>query len=274
MSDEAELTRALAVPGALGVNNRDLRTLAMERGRAERILSLAPPDRPRVAESGYSSRAEMEALARAGVGTLRIVDRDYVEESNLQRQTLFDEADAAASLPKAVAAERKLRQINSDVRVEGIVTDFDGANAEELVRDFQVIVDGTDNFEARYLVNDVAVKLGIPWVYGAVVGSYAMTLTVLPGRGPCLACVFPEAPRGLLYHIYRLDDDGTILDARIVPPTSQNQRSIEDDLRGVVTEAQAEPEEKLRHRCEQTIRNHDPCISCATHFLKLEVERT
>jgi molybdopterin/thiamine biosynthesis adenylyltransferase len=146
---------------------------------------------------GALGTAHAAALTRAGVGTVRIVDRDYVEESNLQRQTLFDEADAASSLPKAIAAERKLRKINSDVHVEGLVTDFDGANAEELVRGFQVIVDGTDNFEARYLMNDVAVKLGIPWVYGAVVGSYAMTLTVLPGRGPCLACVFPEAPRGL-----------------------------------------------------------------------------
>jgi molybdopterin-synthase adenylyltransferase len=146
---------------------------------------------------GALGTAHAAALVRAGVGNVRIVDRDYVEESNLQRQTLFDEADAAANLPKAVAAERKLRQINSEARVEGIVTDLDTRNAEELVRGFEVILDGTDNFEARYLINDVAVKLGVPWVYGAVVSSYAMTLTVMPGRGPCLACVFPEAPRGL-----------------------------------------------------------------------------
>jgi molybdopterin-synthase adenylyltransferase len=146
---------------------------------------------------GALGTAHAATLVRAGVGNLRIVDRDYVEESNLQRQTLFDEADAASNLPKALAAERKLRQINSEARVEGMVTDADSHNAEELVRGFEVILDGTDNFETRYLINDVAVKLGVPWVYGAVVGSYAMTLTVLPGRGPCLACVFPEAPQGL-----------------------------------------------------------------------------
>lgn len=145
---------------------------------------------------GALGTAQAQALVRAGVGALRIVDRDYVEESNLQRQVLFDESDAAASLPKAVAAERKLKQINSDVRVEGVVADMDSRNAEEIVRGFQVILDGTDNFEARYLVNDVAVKQGIPWIYGAAVSSYAMTMSILPGRGPCLACVFPQPPGG------------------------------------------------------------------------------
>jgi adenylyltransferase/sulfurtransferase len=128
---------------------------------------------------------------------VRIVDRDFVEESNLQRQMLFDEADARESLPKAVAAERKLRQINSGVRVEGIVADADSSNIEEFIAGFQVILDATDNFETRYLLNDAAVKLGIPWVYGAVVASYALTLTILPGRTACLSCLFPESPRGL-----------------------------------------------------------------------------
>lgn len=146
---------------------------------------------------GALGTAHAATLARAGVGTVRIVDRDFVEPSNLQRQGLFDESDAAANLPKAVAAEKKLAQINSEIRVEGVVADFDSRNAENLVRDFHVILDGTDNFEARYLLNDVAVKLGIPWIYGAVVASYATTLTILPGRGPCLACVFPEAPQGI-----------------------------------------------------------------------------
>lgn len=145
---------------------------------------------------GALGTAQAGALARAGVGKLRIVDRDYVEESNLQRQVLFDEADAAQNLPKAVAAERKMRAINSDIQAEGMVADVDRRNVEELVHGFQVIVDGTDNFEARYLLNDVSVKLGTPWVYGAVVGSYGTTLTVLPERSPCLACVFPEAPQG------------------------------------------------------------------------------
>jgi molybdopterin/thiamine biosynthesis adenylyltransferase len=146
---------------------------------------------------GALGTAQANALVRAGIGTLRIVDRDYVEESNLQRQCLFDEKDAAENLPKAVAAERKLRAINSDVQVEGIVTDATSQNIEDLVRGYNIILDGTDNFETRYLVNDVSVKLGIPWIYGAVVASSALTMTILPGRGPCLACVFPSPPTGL-----------------------------------------------------------------------------
>ncbi len=146
---------------------------------------------------GALGTAHANALARAGVGRLRIVDRDYVEASNLQRQSLFDESDARESLPKAVAAERKLKQINSGVQVEGVVADATSRNIEELVRGFDVIVDGTDNFEARYLLNDVAIKMGIPWVYGAVVASSAVTMTILPGHGPCLGCVFPDPPSGL-----------------------------------------------------------------------------
>ena len=146
---------------------------------------------------GALGTAQANALVRAGVGTVRIVDRDFVEESNLQRQMLFDEADARESLPKAVAAERKLRQINSDVKVEGIVADADSSNIEEFIEGFNVILDATDNFETRYLLNDAAVKLEIPWVYGAVVASYAATMTILPGRSACLACVFPKSPLGL-----------------------------------------------------------------------------
>jgi molybdopterin-synthase adenylyltransferase len=146
---------------------------------------------------GALGTAQANALVRAGVGTVRIVDRDFVEESNLQRQMLFDESDAKQSLPKAVAAERKLRQINSDVDVQGIVADADSGNIEEFIEGFDVVLDATDNFETRYLLNDAAVKLGIPWVYGAVVASYAATLTILPGRSACLACIFPKSPRGL-----------------------------------------------------------------------------
>lgn len=146
---------------------------------------------------GALGTVQANALTRAGVGTLRIIDRDFVEASNLQRQMLFEEDDAAQNLPKAVAAERKLRRINSGVAVEGVVGDLDSANAEELLRSFQVILDGTDNFEARYLINDVAVKLGIPWIYGAAVGSLATTMSILPGRSACLACVYPDLPKGL-----------------------------------------------------------------------------
>jgi adenylyltransferase/sulfurtransferase len=145
---------------------------------------------------GALGTAQAGALVRAGVGALRIVDRDFVEESNLQRQILFDESDARDNLPKAVAAQRKLKAINSDVEVEAVVADADSRNIEELVGGFGVILDGTDNFETRYLLNDVALKLGIPWIYGAVVGSYAATLTILPGRTACLACLFPGAPQG------------------------------------------------------------------------------
>jgi adenylyltransferase/sulfurtransferase len=146
---------------------------------------------------GALGTAQANALVRAGVGTVRIVDRDFVEESNLQRQMLFDEADARQSLPKAVAAERKLRQINSDVKVEGIVADADSGNIEEFIEGFNVVLDATDNFETRYLLNDAAVKLSIPWIYGAVVASYAASMTILPERSACLACVFPKSPRGL-----------------------------------------------------------------------------
>lgn len=146
---------------------------------------------------GALGAAQANALVRAGVGRLRIVDRDYVEESNLQRQLLFDEADAAQNLPKAVAAERHLRRLNSEVEVEGVVADIDSLSIEARSLGFDLILDGTDNFETRFLINDAAVKVGIPWIYGAVLGSYAATLTVLPGRSACLACVFPERPKGL-----------------------------------------------------------------------------
>lgn len=128
-------------------------------------------------------------LARAGVGHLRIIDRDFVEPSNLQRQTLFTEADARESLPKAVAAERNLRAVNSDVKVEGIVGDLTPQNAEDLLARFPLILDGTDNFETRLLLNDAAVSFGIPWIYTAAVGSYGVTLTVQPGETACLACL-------------------------------------------------------------------------------------
>jgi molybdopterin-synthase adenylyltransferase len=133
-------------------------------------------------------------LVRAGVGTLRIVDRDFVELSNLQRQTLFDEADAQAGLPKAVAAANKLRQINSAVTIEPIVADIEPANIERFCEGVDVILDGTDNFETRFLLNDAAVKLGLPWIYGGCVGAEGQTMTILPGETPCLRCLMPECP--------------------------------------------------------------------------------
>jgi molybdopterin-synthase adenylyltransferase len=128
-------------------------------------------------------------LVRAGVGRLRIIDRDFVESSNLQRQSLFEEADAREALPKAIAAERRLRAINSGVHVEGIVADITPKNALELLSDFSLILDGTDNFETRLLLNDAAISLTVPWIYAAAVGSYGITLTIRPGDSACLACL-------------------------------------------------------------------------------------
>jgi len=145
---------------------------------------------------GATGSALASLLARAGVGTIRIIDRDYVEPSNLQRQTLFDEADAAESLPKAIAAARKIAAFNSEIVVEPHVADLMPTNIEALFEGAQLILDGTDNFETRYLINDFAVKNSLPWIYTAAVGSYGVTLNVLPGKSACLACIFADPPQG------------------------------------------------------------------------------
>lgn len=138
--------------------------------------------------------AQAEMLARAGVGKIRLVDRDFVEYTNLQRQTLFTEDDAEERLPKAVAAKRRLSQINSEIEVEETVADVSNSNIERLVAGCDLVLDGTDNFQVRYLVNDACVKTGIPWIYGAAVSSYGMTMNIIPGETPCLRCIFPELP--------------------------------------------------------------------------------
>jgi adenylyltransferase/sulfurtransferase len=145
---------------------------------------------------GATGSAFASLLARAGVGTIRIIDRDYVEPSNLQRQSLFDEADAAESLPKAIAAARKILAFNSQIVIEPHVADLTPANVGVLLENIRLILDGTDNFETRYLVNDFAVKNSIPWIYTAAVGSYGVTLNVLPGETACLACIFADPPQG------------------------------------------------------------------------------
>src|SRR5271169_5419781 len=134
---------------------------------------------------GALGTALANLLVRAGVGRLRILDRDFVEPSNLQRQTLFEEADAQQALPKAVAAERRLRAINSGVAVEGIVADVGPKNVEDLLRGFPLILDGTDNFETRLLLNDAAISLHAPWIYAAAVGSYGVTMTIRPRETAC-----------------------------------------------------------------------------------------
>jgi len=151
-----------------------------------------------IAGCGATGSVLASLLARAGVGTIRIIDRDYVEQSNLQRQSLFEEADAADSLPKAIAAARKIAGFNSQIVAEPKVADLTPANIETLLTGAQLILDGTDNFETRYLINDFAVKNSLPWIYTAAVGSYGITLNILPGRTACLACLFPEPPRGTI----------------------------------------------------------------------------
>jgi molybdopterin-synthase adenylyltransferase len=149
-----------------------------------------------VAGCGALGSFQAGALARAGVGFLRIIDRDYVELSNLQRQWLFDECDAQQGMPKAVAAARKIAAINSGVRVEPVVADLTVSNVEDLLGGVDLILDGTDNFETRYLINDFAVERGIPWVYGAAVGSYGIAMPVIPAKTACLRCIYPDPPSG------------------------------------------------------------------------------
>jgi len=147
---------------------------------------------------GATGSALAGLLGRAGVGKLRIIDRDYVEPSNLQRQSLFDESDAAESLPKAVAATRTIAAFNSEVSVEARVADLIPSNIQTLLEGMDLILDGTDNFETRYLINDYAMDRPLPWIYSAAVGSYAVTLNVIPGQTACLACIFPDSPRGIV----------------------------------------------------------------------------
>ena len=151
-----------------------------------------------IAGCGATGSALAGLLARAGVGSMRIVDRDYVEPSNLQRQSLFDEADAAESLPKAIAAARKIAAFNSHIAVEPQVADLTPANIQVLLEGVHLVLDGTDNFETRYLINDFAVQNSLPWIYAAAVGSYAISMNVLPGETCCLACIFPDPPTGII----------------------------------------------------------------------------
>lgn len=152
----------------------------------------------RAAIVGCGALGSLQAalLARAGVGEITLIDRDFVEESNLQRQTLFDESDAAEHTPKAIAAAAHLKRANSEVRILPMVADLTPRNIAELLGGVHVILDGTDNFETRYLLNDFSVYSGIPWIYGAAVASYGVTFTIRPGATPCLACLFPAAPAG------------------------------------------------------------------------------
>jgi adenylyltransferase/sulfurtransferase len=145
---------------------------------------------------GALGTVQATLLARAGVGTLRLIDRDYVEASNLQRQVLYTEADAEAAMPKAEAARRHLLAANSGIAIEAHICDLDASNAGELLGGADVILDGTDNFETRLLINDFAVRERVPWIYGAAVASYGIAMPVLPGDSACFRCVYPEPPAG------------------------------------------------------------------------------
>jgi adenylyltransferase/sulfurtransferase len=162
--------------------SRQIRYSEIGEAGQERILQ----GRVALVGCGALGSVQAEALARAGVGFIRVIDRDYIEFSNLQRQLLFDEHDAEAALPKAIAAAERLRAINSQITIEPVVADLTPSNADELLADVHLILDGTDNFETRYLINDFAVSRGLPWIYGAAVG-----------RTCCLRCVFPEPPSGV-----------------------------------------------------------------------------
>src|SRR5580698_4577167 len=151
-----------------------------------------------IAGCGATGSALASLLGRAGVGRLRIIDRDYVEPSNLQRQSLFDEQDAAESLPKAIAAARKIMTFNSTVSVDARVEDACPHNIHALLDEIDVITDGTDNYETRYLLNDYSVENSRPWIYAAAVGSYGVTMNVLSGTTSCLSCIFPESPQGMV----------------------------------------------------------------------------
>jgi molybdopterin/thiamine biosynthesis adenylyltransferase len=180
-------------------------TLDERYSRQMLFRAIGPEGQARLAEAkvalvgcGATGSSLATLLARAGVGFVRIIDRDYIEPSNLQRQVLFDEADAADSLPKAVAASRKIAAFNSDIQTEAVVADLTPSNVSDLLSGAQLIMDGTDNFQTRYLINDFAVSTATPWIYTAAVGSYGVTMNILPGQTACLACIFPDSPTGIV----------------------------------------------------------------------------
>lgn len=169
--------------------------------RQIRFAGLGPEGQARLQQGtatlvgvGALGTASAQLLARAGVGTLRLIDRDVVDESNLHRQVLFSEDDALQGLPKAVAARQRLQAVNSTISIHAAVEDLTPGNVDRLLSGSDVILDGTDNFETRYLINEWAVRQNVPWIYGAAVAAYGLTLPVLPGDGACLQCVFETPP--------------------------------------------------------------------------------
>ncbi len=172
--------------------SRQVRFAALGAAGQQRIMSGAAA----VVGCGALGNVQADLLARAGVGRLVLIDRDFVELSNLQRQVLFDENDAAEALPKAIAAARRLARVNSGITVDTHVADLDSSNIGELLAGVALVLDATDNFETRFLLNDYSVAHGLPWIYGAAVGSYGVTCPFMPNDGPCLRCLYPEPPPG------------------------------------------------------------------------------
>ncbi len=197
MQNNLQDTLNNSLPNKLGNDDRYSRQVLFKEigGEGQHKLSQS---RVVIVGCGATGSALASLLARSGVGMLRILDRDYVEVSNLQRQSLFDEDDARESVPKAIAAARQIARFNSQLAVEAHVADLIPANVDSLLGGCDLILDGTDNFETRYLINDYAVKNSVAWLYSAAVGSYGVTLNILPGETACLACIFPESPRGNL----------------------------------------------------------------------------
>jgi adenylyltransferase/sulfurtransferase len=184
-------------PAASGEESRYSRQLLF-RGIGVQGQAKLAAARVAIVGCGATGSALAALLGRSGVGMIRIIDRDFVETSNLQRQSLFDEADAAQSAPKAIAASRKLAALNSHIAVDPRVDDLTPENIEDLLGDAHLIMDGTDNFETRYLINDFAVEKSRPWIYTAAVGSYAASMNILPGQTACLTCIFPDSPNGTI----------------------------------------------------------------------------
>ena len=180
-------------PGERERYSRQIRFEPLGEDGQRRLLA----SRAAIVGCGALGTAQAAMLVRAGVGAIVLIDRDAVETSNLQRQTLFDESDAALGLPKAPAAAAHLRAANSHCLLVPAVEDLTPSNIDELLEGCAVVLDGTDNFETRYLLNDWSIVRGVPWIYGAAVGSYGLTMPVLPGRSACFACVYPSPPAGV-----------------------------------------------------------------------------
>lgn len=212
--------------------------------------------------AGALGTSNAEMLVRAGVGQLTLVDRDYVERSNLQRQQLYTEADAEKRLPKVVAAKKRLQEINSDVHITIHIEDFHAANAYQLIGEPDVLIDATDNFETRQLINDISQKSAIPWIYGAATGSYGLTYTFLPGITPCFSCLYKNLP----VQGDTCDTVGVI--SPIIQMVSAHQTTEvlklltekEDDLRGTLLYFDVWKNEHTSIRMDG-LKSHD-CPSC------------